>query len=370
MALPRSKYVPEGKEGFYHCFCRCVRRAFLYGFDSHTGRDFSHRKAWIEDRLRELASIFAIQVSTYSVMDNHYHTTVRTRPDIVDGWSDEEVAKRWLILYPTRYRLKKTKKLSIEEQIHLLALNPERIAILRKRLSSLSWFMKQINEFIARAANKEDGVKGRFWESRFKCTALLDESAILAGMVYVDLNPVRAGVAETPEESDFTGIQQRIRERQKVKMSASADSKGTRTNKRNGFSHSDRPAESGTDERGSDEEPASSTGWLCPISSKDGRGGILPMTTDEYIDLVERSAREIRADKRNAKDADLSAILSRVGVVPEEWEETITSFCDKFHLVAGILGNMRNFASQVGNRWFKGVTAARTAFTTPPPESS
>ena len=100
MALPRSKYVQEGQEGVYHCFSRCVRRAFLYGFDPLTRRDFSHRKTWLVDRLRYLAAIFAIEVCAYAVMENHYHTILRTRPDIVASWSDREVATRWLTLFP------------------------------------------------------------------------------------------------------------------------------------------------------------------------------------------------------------------------------------------------------------------------------
>ena len=96
MALPRSKYVKEGKEGVYHCFSRCVRRAFLCGYDTLTQRDFSHRKTWLVDRLRQLAAIFAIEVCAYAVMENHYHTILRTRPDIVPTWSDWDVAIRWL----------------------------------------------------------------------------------------------------------------------------------------------------------------------------------------------------------------------------------------------------------------------------------
>ena len=211
MALPRSKYVQEDQEGVYHCFSRCVRRAFLYGFDSYTGQDFSHRKAWLVDRLRNLAAIFAIEVCAYAIMENHYHSILRTRPDIVATWSDREVATRWLQLCPLQCRSKKKTIPSLEQQISALMASPERISQLRKRLCSLSWFMAKLNEFIARAANKEDQVKGRFWESRFKCQALLDDTAIIACMVYVDLNPIRSGQAATPEESDFTSIQERIR---------------------------------------------------------------------------------------------------------------------------------------------------------------
>ena len=80
MALPRSIYVQEGQEGVYHCFSRCVRRAFLYGFDPLTRRDFSHRTASLVERLRYLAAIFAIEVCAYAVLENHYHAILRTRP--------------------------------------------------------------------------------------------------------------------------------------------------------------------------------------------------------------------------------------------------------------------------------------------------
>ena len=343
MGLPRSEYVQEGKVGVYHCTTRCVRRAFLAGFDSHTGRDFSHRKQWIEDRLQFLASIFSVEVTTFSVMSTHYHVTLRIRPDIVETWSDEEVASRWLALSPKRYRSKKKAKEPVEEQVRNLTLWTERIAELRKRLGSLSWFMRYLNEFIARAANKEDGVKGRFWESRFKCQALLDYAAIAACMVYVDLNPIRAGIAETPEDSDFTGIQQRIRIwRQKT----SSDSLS--------------PCIPDKNRAGASESLTSS--WLCPISAEGDSRGILPMSEEEYFILVDKSGRILRSDKRGAMDAELAPILERIGAKPEAWSDTISCFEDKFRLAAGLLESLRKFADQLGKRWFTGLSASRGVF--------
>jgi putative transposase len=363
MGLPRSKYVQEGKEGVYHCFSRCVRRAFLYGFDAHTGRDFSHRKAWIVNRLRQIAGIFAVDVCAYAVMENHCHTILRTRPDIAASWSDQEVATRWLALFPKNYRRRGAAKLPVEEQIRALASCPERITTLRRRLCSLSWFMGQLNEFIARAANKEDGVKGRFWESRFKCKALLDEAAIAACMAYVDLNPIRAGGAKTPEESDFTSIQERIRAWRKDTMCPGGAIPRGEQNVHSGTIRRDTM----TDNAQSDPVDSGDY-WLCPISSEVHRRGILSMTAAEYIDLIDKSGRMIRSDKRGAIDADLRPILMRIGANPQAWTETISDFGDKFSLVAGVISNLRDFADQMGRRWFKGVRAARVAFALSPPQ--
>ena len=229
--------------------------------------------------------------------------------------------------------------------------------------------MGSLNEHMARAANKEDEVKGRFWESRFKCQALLDDAAIAACMVYVDLNAIRAGRAETPEESDFTSIQERIRAwgkemmtavaiRTKVEQDNDSESmdKKTRSDNAGEISYSV-PEGKFIDEAGF------GANWLCPISSERGRRGILSMTAGEYMDLVDESGRMIRLDKRGAIDGDLASILLRIGANAEAWTETISGFGDKFSLVAGLLSNLRKFAAELGRRWFRGVEAARIAFT-------
>jgi hypothetical protein len=97
------------------------------------------------------------------------------------------------------------------------------VATSRERLSTLSWFMRRLNEDLARRANTEDVCKGHFWEGRLKSQALLDEAAILTYMSYVDLNPVRVGMAECPENSDLTSIQQRIIEYTKGSNESAAD---------------------------------------------------------------------------------------------------------------------------------------------------
>jgi len=379
MGLPRSTYVRAGQEGVYHCFSRCVRRAFLYGFDAMTNQDFSHRKAWLVDRLRHLAAIFAIEVCAYAIMANHYHTILRTRPDIVATWSDREVAIRWLTLFPRHCAMRGAASPPAEEDICALEHCPERIAQLRQRLCSLSWFMGRLNEFIARAANKEDRVKGRFWESRFKCQALLDDAAIAACMVYVDLNPIRAALAETPEDSDFTSIQERIRAWNKETMTEDSVPLEAAQNvpailrtdmimSENAGEISSSIPEHPSAVNNSLDAAALPSCWLCPISSESQRRGILNMTTAEYFDLVDKSGRMTRSDKRGAIDADLAPILLRIGANPDAWLETISRFGSKFRLAAGLLPNLRNFAGQLGRRWLMGLAAARAAFAPSPPQ--
>ena len=380
MGLPRSNYVQEGQEGVYHCFGRCVRRAFLCGFDPVTQQDFSHRKTWLVNRLRELAAVFAIEVIAYAIMATHYHAILRTRPDIVATWSNREVATRWLTLF-SRHRGPRGETIPpLEEEIHALEQCPERIAQLRQRLCSLSWFMGRLNEFIARAANKEDQVKGRFWESRFKCQALLDEAAVAACMVYVDLNPIRAGLAETPEDSDFTSIQERFRAWRDEMMAQASVSLTEVEDIQPACLGGNTPMLEKADnvsvpvpERGSSishslEGAPHSACWLCPISSESQRRGILQMTAIEYFDLVDRSGRLVRSDKRGAIPLDLAPILLRIGAKPDAWINTISRFGSSFRLAAGLFSNLRNFAEQLGQRWLQGVATARASFASSPPQ--
>jgi REP element-mobilizing transposase RayT len=218
---PRWDLIEPAEVGVYHCVQRAVRRAWLCGQDPVTGKNFDHRKVWIQDRLAFLAGQFAIDICSLAIMSNHVHLVVRNRPDIAGQWSDEEVARRWWNLFPGR---KTEDDKPAEPEAHELAMlmaDGEALHERRQRLSSISWLMRCLAEPIARRANREDRCTGRSWEGRYKCQRLLDESAVLACSVYVDLNPTRAGIAETPETSSFTSAHERIQARAKTAMGVS-----------------------------------------------------------------------------------------------------------------------------------------------------
>ena len=117
-ACARRDIVDEDRVGVYHCIARCVRRAFLCGTDPYSGRDYSHRRAWIVDRLRQLAGLFGVEVCEYAVMSNHLHLVLRNRPDLVQGWSNAEVVLKYIMLLDwTGRELRRDKRGAIPENL-------------------------------------------------------------------------------------------------------------------------------------------------------------------------------------------------------------------------------------------------------------
>ncbi len=208
MPRPRKLLVRREETRFYHCVSRCVRRAFLCGQDHASGRSYEHRRQWVVDRLEVLATLFEIDICAYAIMSNHYHLVVRLGDS--GHLSDDEVIKRWLHLFQGPLLVRHYQAGEPLTQAELVSVR-DIASVWRKRLSDLSWFMKCLNEPLARRANQEDKCSGHFWESRFKSQALRSTPALLACMAYVDLNPIRAGMAKSLEASDYTSIQARIK---------------------------------------------------------------------------------------------------------------------------------------------------------------
>ncbi|MCC5842277.1 MAG: hypothetical protein JJT96_19330 [Opitutales bacterium] len=272
--MARKFVYRPGEAGVFHCINRCVRRAFLCGWDGYSGRSFEHRREWVRERVKELCGIFALEVCAYAVMANYVHLVVRTRPEVASAWSDEEVARRWLRLCPGR---RDQVGASVEsDRVAMLAKDAEKVKVYRERLGNLSWFMRGLSEVIARRANEEDRCKGRFWEGRFKCQRLADAGAVAACMAYVDLNPVRAG-----------------------------------------------------------------------------EGGVLGMSEERYLQLVDWTGRRLHDDKAGAIPADLAPVLDRLELDVENWVSTVERYGSLYHRVAGRMEKLAEAARALGQRWVK-----------------
>ena len=360
MTIARKDIVSDGEECAYHCVARCVRRAFLCGRDPYSGQNYSHRKAWVRERLEHLAGLFGLEVVTYAVMSNHLHVIVRSRPDVSGGWDAGEVARRWLALFPGKWRGQ-----ARVNRMQVLSREVKRIEELRGRLGSVSWFMRCLNESVARRANQEDRCKGRFWEGRFKCQRLLDAASLLACMAYVDLNPVRAKVAQTPEKSMYTGGQERIVARQakariqEMGRARRAERKEQPKGKRALTLEQGRRIREELKARKADR-------WLCPVDQrgggKHGRRGVLPLSGDEYLELLDWTGREIRRGKPGAIPIHLAPVLQRLCLDVAHWVETVQRYGSLFWRVAGQVESILAAARRSGRRWFKGVRSGQEIF--------
>ena len=304
MTQPRRQQVSVTDTPFYNITSRCVRRAFLCGVDQYSGRSYEHRRAWVEQRIRILSSIFAIDVCAYAVMSNHLHLVVQLKPQEAENWTADEVLVRWCSLFkgaPLVQKYLEGEELQSAERDTV----SDCIIQYQKRLQSLSWFMKCLNEPIARQANKEDKCTGHFWEGRFKSQALLTDEALLSAMAYVDLNPIRAGMATTPESSDYTSIKERITPSfelsQAVRQQAQLECLKS-------FSLPLKPL-------------ATFEGAL-KFERQEG----IHFHLADYIELVDATGRIIRNDKRCAIPSNLPPILERLKISLDAWLEQSQHF--------------------------------------------
>ena len=336
----RGEYLDPKEVQIIHAVQRCVRRAFLCGRDGVTGQSFEHRRAWIRDRLEFLASVFGVDCLTYTVLSNHLHVVLRSRPDVVAQWSDQEVARRWLTLFPKRRDKHGSPADPEEHELAMVTTDAERLAEIRKRLSDVSWWMRCTAENIARRANKEDECTGRFWEGRFRAQLILDEPSLMACATYVDLNPVRAAMAKTPEESEFTGAKDRIDDLKQRASNSPATHNWERSRRRlkSGWMS---PIE--INERSDPAGPAPN-----PAGRRASERGFLPISLTSYIELLDWTGRELRKKKRGSIPQHLAPILERLGIDPVGWCDLVRRFGKVFKRAAGTPASMQQEAARRG----------------------
>jgi REP element-mobilizing transposase RayT len=320
MPKPRSQQISLLDTQYYHICSRTVRKAFLCGVDKDTGTSYEHRRSWIEKRIFQLSSVFAIDICAHAVMHNHLHIVLHVDTERVKSWSTADVLERWQQLFKGTHLTQQYQKQQTLNKFEL-AMVESTAEIYKQRLMDISWFMRSLNEPIARQANKEDKCTGHFWEGRFHSQALLDEGAILSCMAYVDLNPVRAGIANTPEKSDFTSIQRRIK----------AAIKGEQPKELLAFT--------------GNEHKQKNTG--------------IRFSLQDYLTLVDETGRVIREDKRGAISPKAASILTRLQISNESWLKLTTDFETLFTGAAGTAEHLSEFSEHVGLQRTHGIANAK-----------
>jgi REP element-mobilizing transposase RayT len=342
-ALARKDQFDPSAPPPLHLITRCVRRTRLCG-----GR-YQHRKVWIQNRLLFLSQHCAVGIAAYAVMSNHMHVVAIPRPWLVDAWSDEAVVRSALLVSKRLDDQGHPAGSLSEAAVQARLRQPAFIARWRRQLADVSWFMRLLNEPIARLANREDEVTGHFWEARFRSIPLLDQAALFSCMAYVDLNPVRAGLCESLETSDFTSIQDRLCAAAQRAPAKAADEAQLRSEVA-AWQH-----EASATERAS-----------CLLSIEDccgdpkDRMNWPPLDPDAYVELVRQTGAIIRSDKPGyLADQRLGGndLLGQLDLDAQTWALTMRS---PGSLAGRALGGAETLAKEVirtGAQWIQRTSA-------------
>jgi len=351
---PRSKTFDPHTIGVYHCTQRCVRQAFLCGFDVNTRKNYEYRREWILERLEELAGIFAFEFLHYAVLSNHLHTIVRNRPDLGRHWTNREVARRWWQLYPARRNPDGTPARMTHLELKQWLADHRQVDVWRERLQDLSWLMKSLAEPIARKANAQEEISGRFWQGRFLSQQLTDEAALLACGIYVDLNCVRAGLGELLEQTMYSSVYDRLRAR-------AARAAGRQEQRK------DRPQF---------QDDIQADGWLAPLErdprqpassgpSRSGRrisdDGFLDLSLDKYVQLAQWTWRHA-GQPEVAPPEHLQGLLVEHGIRPEAWLGVARHYGQWFGRCVGRQESLERVAEKQACRWLRGIRRCGQVF--------
>ncbi len=314
----RSEEISLKVSSDYHVTTKCSRSLHLLvpdeASDLPEGAVPEHpdgRKDLLLGRLRFLAGVMAIDVSAFSVMANHLHLILRTRIEEALDWSPEEVVDRWRILHPHRDRRQKPRETTAADRAADLA-NRFFVKECRRKLLDVSQLMKELKQFVAQEVNKLEGVPGALWAGRFKAERIGDPAALVEVMVYIDLNPFRAGLCPTPEAGRHTSLSARL-----------------------GWLHAEREA-------GAKAAAGSAEGWLLPLDAAveqrradeplaEGRSGgervvSAGLTLPLYLKILDGVSRRWKRGKQQM-DASAASLLDRLGVDAEELTQRVLARC-------------------------------------------
>ena len=366
MTYAREDFMQADKCGTFHLYARCIRRCFLLGHDEESGKDYSGRKEWIPLRLAALRKTFMIDIFAYAVMSNHYHIILNNRPDLVKNLSTKEVVSRWLLLHPTVAMKDEKREKPTSTEIAKFMEDFD-INEIRLRLSDISWFMRELNQYIAVKANREEGLTGAFFDGRFKSQYLADDNALLTCMIYIDLNPVRAKIANSIEDSIYTSGYDRMNAHTAQKnLDAIAETKYKNENSLTYHQKKEIKTEKKNIKRAS---------WLSPLatnlSKKENNPEtnllqtttpptpqpFLSITVEKYLELLDLTGREYHEKKPGIIADKFAPILDAMGFQHENWMLKIRNYGSWYYRVIGPLAKLTDKLISTGQHWFKGVKA-------------
>jgi hypothetical protein len=265
-------------------------------------------------------------------MSNHYHLVVKLSPDRKKNGSDREVIERWTSVYAGTDAARRFLNRDPLDDAEKAEVN-RNIQTWRARLGDLSWFMRSLNEHMARKANAEDKCSGHFWESRFKSQALLDETALITAMAYVDLNPIRAKMATSIEASDFTSGQDRYAH---LKLHNSTAARSVKPR-------------------------------LVPFVEAEHQHGLdhLPFNVKDYLDLIDITGRLVVSGKRGFIRGQQPRLLDTLNVAPRQWLDTVIQLQAHYELAMGTPEQLARLAKRWGKQWLQGIRHARRLYREP-----
>ena len=197
MRRPRSEPIPVGSAGIWHITSRCVRRARLL--------EAPGARVWLSESLASWLDVLAVDLLGYALMGNHIHLVLRTRPDVARAWTVAEVRRRWA----ARLAITDGRPAAVGAVPTSGPWLAGDTGAARAELCHPGPLLKAVKEGFARRLNRQTGATGHVWEGRYHDVALIDAGGVLAALVYVDLNPFRAGLADAPGVSRFCSARHR-----------------------------------------------------------------------------------------------------------------------------------------------------------------
>lgn len=333
--IPRKELVASGQVSVFHTVNHCLPTAQLAGSERKTGRSLEHRREFLMERIRLQSTLLSVEVLAFAVEPQRLQLVLRTRPDLVKQLSDTEIARRYLSAIPPKHGFDQELETPSAGEIRAVINNRTLFARARNRLSDLSWFISQLAESIARNANRESGLTGKFWEGRFNCRPILDPTGLALAATHCDLAPVVAGAAQSPASLKGTSLALRLQ-----------------------------AARSGT------------PSWLASIAADPGRkpagqrpprvpagrvAGIV-LNDAEFREVLEWTCRELSSKTPGRFPDDLAEHFIGLEVSPDSWIRLSREYDDIFKRAVGTPKSLEKLIRKTGGQHLQGANRVRELF--------